>query len=294
MSHEPKHTTMLVHGSWRDTAPEEVDEVLCDPPYTEHVHEGHVLPVRDREAVPFDPAHPEDFLPELLGRARRWVVCFCAFEALGDYCRIAGDAWVRSGIWLKTNPAPQMSGDRPGTPGEAIAIMHNPGRKVWNGGGKVALWRHAPAHGAERCHPTPKPVSLMLDLVRDFTMPGELVWDPFAGGGTTGVACMKLGRRFLGHELEHEHAEVAARRLDRVQRTIDREAAAQQPFGEHPEEAAVLARLHRLLGRGLMPRDVARTLNRAGAVAPPRHGTTGRRSARWTRALVLKWTRVPG
>jgi site-specific DNA-methyltransferase (adenine-specific) len=54
----------------------------------------------------------------------------------------------------------------------------------------------------------------MQDLVADFTDPGELVLDPFAGSGTTGVACRLAGRNFLGWELDANHATVARARLE--------------------------------------------------------------------------------
>ena len=54
----------------------------------------------------------------------------------------------------------------------------------------------------------------MLALVSDFTDPGDLVWDPFCGSGTTGVACLRLGRRFVGHEMQPHYAKVASERLE--------------------------------------------------------------------------------
>ena len=62
-------------------------------------------------------------------------------------------------------------------------------------------------------HETQKPVALMSALVRDFTDPGELVCDPFAGSGTTGVACIRLGRRFIGWERDPKYFAVAVKRL---------------------------------------------------------------------------------
>ena len=47
-------------------------------------------------------------------------------------------------------------------------------------------------------HQTQKPLALMELLVRLFSDPGELILNPFAGSGTTGVAAIRLGRRFLG------------------------------------------------------------------------------------------------
>jgi site-specific DNA-methyltransferase (adenine-specific) len=54
----------------------------------------------------------------------------------------------------------------------------------------------------------------MLDLVAAFTDPGDLVWDPYCGSGTTGVACLRLGRRFIGHEMQPHYAKIAAERLE--------------------------------------------------------------------------------
>src|SRR5262249_16881429 len=62
--------------------------------------------------------------------------------------------------------------------------------------------------------------ALMREIVQDFTKPGDLVCDPFMGLGTTGVAAVALGRRFVGVELNSEWFDVACRRI---------EAAARQP-----------------------------------------------------------------
>lgn len=62
-------------------------------------------------------------------------------------------------------------------------------------------------------HPTVKPVSLMRHLVRLVTPPGGSVLDPFAGSGTTGVACVLEGLKFVGVELSEEYCDIAARRI---------------------------------------------------------------------------------
>jgi len=65
----------------------------------------------------------------------------------------------------------------------------------------------------EREHPTPKPVGLMGIFIRNHTDVGDLVFDPFMGGGTTLVAAKQLGRRAIGIEVEEKYCEMAARRL---------------------------------------------------------------------------------
>lgn len=53
----------------------------------------------------------------------------------------------------------------------------------------------------------------MLDLVADFSDAGETILDPFAGSGTTGVAALRLGRHFLGAEMDAAYHAIAVERL---------------------------------------------------------------------------------
>lgn len=63
-------------------------------------------------------------------------------------------------------------------------------------------------------HPTEKPVALLETLVSASTLPNQIVFDPFMGSGTTGVACAKLSRRFIGSEIDPRHFETACRRIE--------------------------------------------------------------------------------
>jgi site-specific DNA-methyltransferase (adenine-specific) len=67
--------------------------------------------------------------------------------------------------------------------------------------------------GEDNTHPTVKPVSLMRWLVRMVTPPGGLVLDPFNGSGSTGVASIAEGCRYVGCEREAEYVEISRRRL---------------------------------------------------------------------------------
>ena len=62
-------------------------------------------------------------------------------------------------------------------------------------------------------HPTQKPVALMEYLIRTYTNEGELVMDNTMGSGTTGVACMNTGRRFIGIERDAKYFEMAKQRI---------------------------------------------------------------------------------
>jgi site-specific DNA-methyltransferase (adenine-specific) len=67
--------------------------------------------------------------------------------------------------------------------------------------------------GESNSHPTVKPIALMEYLVRLVTPPGGLVYDPFAGSGSTAIACVKGGFQFVGSELQQEYKEIAERRI---------------------------------------------------------------------------------
>jgi site-specific DNA-methyltransferase (adenine-specific) len=64
-----------------------------------------------------------------------------------------------------------------------------------------------------RSHPTQKPVALMEYLIRTYTSEGETVLDNTMGSGTTGVACVNTGRRFIGIERDEEYMEIAKARI---------------------------------------------------------------------------------
>jgi site-specific DNA-methyltransferase (adenine-specific) len=67
-------------------------------------------------------------------------------------------------------------------------------------------------------HPTPKPVKLMRTLVARACPAGGTVLDPFAGSGSTGMACAYEGRAFIGVEREPAYLEIAKRRIAYAQR----------------------------------------------------------------------------
>jgi site-specific DNA-methyltransferase (adenine-specific)/modification methylase len=97
------------------------------------------------------------------------------------------------------------------------------------------LWRGIVREGEEnvangdKVHPTQKPVELMKFCVR---MTTGTVLDPFMGSGTTGVAAVKLGRRFIGIEIEPKYFDIACRRiqaaLDAPDMFVERPAPARQ------------------------------------------------------------------
>ena len=92
-------------------------------------------------------------------------------------------------------------------------------------------------------HPCPKPLGWGLALVERISKPTDTILDPFMGSGTTGVACVKLGRKFIGIELDEGYFDIACKRIADAYRQpdmfIERPAPAEQTDMGWPNKKAV-------------------------------------------------------
>ena len=82
-----------------------------------------------------------------------------------------------------------------------------------NESGKLNVLRGFSFRSEKRQHPTQKPVALMEYLIRTYTKRGQVVLDNTMGSGTTGVACINTGRRFIGIERETNYFDIACERV---------------------------------------------------------------------------------
>jgi site-specific DNA-methyltransferase (adenine-specific) len=221
----------VIHGDNSEVLPSipsaSIRHMITDPPYSERVHSksragaqkkplldgnGHLTRCAiDREVdFGFDPITQDEieFISDEAARiTTRWSLVFSDVESShlwrGAMTSTGSLEYCRTGAWVKVGATPQFTGDRPAVAFEAITICHKPGKKRWNGGGSRGLWEHFVCSGhaskgnSVREHPTQKPLKLMLELVEQFTDPGDIIIDPYCGGGTTGVAAIRLGRRCI-------------------------------------------------------------------------------------------------
>lgn len=199
-----------------------VDCVITDPPYSANTHKQAKTNKGKgygTQLVTFAALEDDQFcalMSQCLALAHGWVV------ATVDYRHAAlmyqHPSFVRLGAWVKPNPMPQISGDRPGQGFEAVLILHSGGRtKKWNRGGGSGVWTF-PTEGGGTEVPTQKPVALVSAFVGDFTAPGETVADCCMGSGTTGVAALAAGRKFVGIEMDPGRFDIACRRIEDAQR----------------------------------------------------------------------------
>jgi len=197
----------------------EVDHVITDPPYSANTHKmaktnkgaGHGVGL-----VTFACLDGEQFdavMLACLGVSYGWVVATCDYKHAARWYE--SEKFVRLGAWVKPNPMPQISADRPAQGFETVLILHSGAtKKLWNRGGGAGIWTF-PVHAGSEV-PTQKPLQLISALVSDFTQVGESIADPFMGSGTTGVAALQLGREFVGIEKDEKHFDIACRRIEQA------------------------------------------------------------------------------
>lgn len=234
----------IYHGDCREVLPSlswTVDHVITDPPFGKHVyerlrgpktHKGSGTPARmgignhqyssrsiealGAEVIGSIDEMLADVAQQISNHVTRWAIVFSDVESCHlwrEELEDAGMRYVRTGAWVKTDPMPQFSGDRPSVGFEPATICHAQGLMRWNGGGHAATWIHGIAKTNRPDHPCPKPLPLMRDLVGLFTDPGDVILDPFMGSGTTLVAAKSLNRQAIGIEIEEKYCEVAVDRL---------------------------------------------------------------------------------
>lgn len=203
----------------------EVDAVITDPPYETELHKavGRIRR-KDGQEVRKDLVFAAvnetraETARKIVAASRGWAVIFCLAEgvrAWRDELQAAKAKWDTTLAWVKPDAMPRMNGQGAARGFECAAtVWCGKGYRKWNGGGKRGVYTHQiKSSTRDGRHPTEKPLGLMLDLVRDYTEPGALVMDPFLGSGTTGLACARLGRRFIGIERDPAYFEVARERI---------------------------------------------------------------------------------
>ena len=83
------------------------------------------------------------------------------------------------------------------------------------------VYRQMDRSGIESNHPAIFPVNFACELIQSFSDHGQTILDPFMGSGTTGVACVKLGRKFIGIELDERYFDIACRRIEEAYKQPD-------------------------------------------------------------------------
>lgn len=196
-----------------------VDLVATDPPY------GISYVSARRKHGPTDMLANDDTAPvdAVLDMAALLVEGGAMYLATRfDVAARWNEAIKAAGMTLKTpifwDKGNHTSGDLEGDFGAQVEIFlfAHKGRHILRGKRLANLWRVMRDPAGD--HPTPKPVALMERIVGCSSDRGGLVLDPFMGSGSTGVACVGMGRRFIGCEVEERYFDIACRRIEDAKR----------------------------------------------------------------------------
>ena len=193
----------LINADCRDVLPVECDAVVTDPPYgigydRNEKHKGTVeAPTILGDNEPFDPAH----------------LLFCEKAVLwGANCY--GSRLPDNPPWLCWQKTLTDNDD-----GQTADFELAWARGATRSRRKVYLWAGCyRANGAEEgfIHPTQKPVAIMAWSIEQVKTPqGATVLDPYAGSGTTGIACIRTGRKFIGIERDEKYYAIALARIQK-------------------------------------------------------------------------------
>ena len=133
-------------------------------------------------------------------------------------------------LWHKTDATPNLSCTRFvadhenfiwARKGEKHTFNYDKMKNL-NGGTQMrSIWARGKTSGGKKIHPTQKPEWLLERILISTSNKGEIVFDPFMGSGTTAVVAKKLGRVFLGCEINPEYIKNSTKRLDSLPKKLD-------------------------------------------------------------------------
>ena len=206
----------LYLGDCMDILPtlDKVDAVITDPPYGEVNRKSSGLRSLDRgvaDIADFDCAE----LAAMLSRYGDSLYIWCGLGQISFFRAALIDAGMstRLCIWEKTNPSP-MNGQHLWLSSIETCVFGKASGATFNEHCASPVFRLATE--PKKYHPTAKPVVLIARQVKASTIEHGTVLDPFMGSGTTGVAAIQLGRKFIGIEREPKYFDIACERIEQA------------------------------------------------------------------------------
>lgn len=258
-----------------------VDMIFADPPYNLQLGGDLLRPDNSMvDAVNDDWdkfesfASYDQFTTEWLKAARRVLKSTGTLWVIGSYHNIfrVGATLQNMGFWIlndiiwrKSNPMPNFRGTRFTNAHETLLWVAKDEKarvqfnyeamKELNEGTQMRSdWVIPICNGGERikingkkAHPTQKPEALLHRIILSSSGVGDVILDPFFGTGTTGAVAKKLGRNFIGLEMEQDYIDVAQARIDATEELQDKSLSHTLPKKSEPRVA-----FGELVERGLL------------------------------------------
>ena len=209
-----------------------VDLILTDPPYNLSPYSTGNIKLSWRKEINNDLADwdktefvPQDWVNEFrrILKPTGNIFAFTSYNLLGKWHEAFDPVFdtFQFMVWHKTNPAPKIRRAGFLNSCELIVCMWNKNH-TWNFSKQNEMHNFIETPicmGAERTkyphHPTQKPVMVLERIIKLASKESDVVFDPFMGVGSTGVAALKLGRKFIGVEIDEKYFKAAEKRLNK-------------------------------------------------------------------------------
>lgn len=207
----------------KDIPDKSIDLVVTDPPYVIGTHGAGIYKQAYKRYIKELNGLKDGFsgmiLDELCRVMKRInIYLFCSqkqiIPLLDYFVKGKGCNWNLLS-WHKTNPVPAC-GNKYLTDTEFILFFREKGVKIHGEFKTKFTYYVTPLNQRDKKrygHPTIKPEFIIRNLILNSSTESEIVLDPFMGSGSTGVACINTGRRFIGMEKNEEYFEIAQQRL---------------------------------------------------------------------------------
>jgi DNA modification methylase len=198
----------------KDIPDKSIDLVLTDIPYGKVNRPSNGLRLIDKGCANIVNFNIEEMLSSVCRISSGSVYCFCGTEQV-SYIRsffVSVGMSTRLVIWSKTNPSP-MNGQHIWLSSVECCVYGKFSGATFNEFCCGSVLKYP--CGTSKIHPTEKPLKMFEYLVGVSSNKNDKVLDPFMGSGTTGVACKKLNRDFIGIELDADYFKIASDRIDK-------------------------------------------------------------------------------
>ena len=201
-----------------------IDLVLTDPPYAGHFGDGstflHTSNTAHYEIMDFGAGNFDivPYFPELMRTCNPLnLYCWCSKTMLLPILEFIGKNQLNWDllVWVKNAVVPAKNNKY--LPDTELCFFIRKSGAFFNNKSNFDDYRKAIisdyVSSSQRCHPTQKPIKVILPAIRISCPQNGIILDPFLGSGTTALAAKELGRRFIGIEISPEYCQMAIRRL---------------------------------------------------------------------------------
>lgn len=227
-----------------------INLILTDPPYNLARHSTGNIPLPGRSTMNNDVAdwdmvdfHPEEWADEFVRILKPTgnLFIFTSYNQIGKWYDCLDHRFDASNfmVWHKTNPAPKIFKAGFLNSCELIFTCWNK-RHTWHFSSQKEMHNFLetpicmrPERLQSPKHPTQKPVAILRRIIEMASDAGGIVFDPFMGVGSVGVAALGLGRRYIGIEIDKEYHAAAKQRIEQTQEPSTHDEMASEPLADY-------------------------------------------------------------